>query len=109
MKRYILFALIILVASLFVWYLSTKTDIKVNPEDLLATTENIFGDNKKMDEIRNRENIKRQQELIVQEVYLNEEKDRINHEKEEAIKEYDAQIQKVEAQLETVRKEKITF
>lgn len=112
MKRYIspfVFIVIVFIASFVIWYLNQKTDVKINPESLIATTESIFGNDKKMNEIRNRENVKRQQELIVQEVYLIEEKDRINKEKEEAIKTFDDQITKVETQLETVRKEKISF
>jgi len=105
----------ILIASLFVgiillvkFTIFRTSEEKVNAYPL--TKEAVMSvDEKKLTEIRNRENIKRQQELIVQEVYLTEEKDRINNEKEEAIKQFDAEIQKIEEQLEATRKEKISF
>jgi len=64
---------------------------------------------KKLEEIRNRENIKRRQELIVQEVFLMEEKDRISIEKDEAIKQYDIQTEEIEKLLEEIRAEEISF
>jgi len=63
----------------------------------------------KKDSIRSREEIKRQQELIVQETYLNEERERIEREKAEAIAEFDNQISEIELQLEAVRGEKLSF
>ena len=66
-------------------------------------------DTKKLDEIRNRPGIKQQQELIVQETYLNEEKSRIQTEKVQATAKYDSQIADVEKQLEQVRSEKTSF
>ena len=66
-------------------------------------------DLKKLDEIRSRENIKKQQELIVQETYLVEEKARVQSEKEAAIAEFDSQITVIENQLEGVRSAKMSF
>lgn len=111
MNRYIIpfvVIILILILSFFLWYKNQK--IVVNNVDSVKNVETIIPtENKKLDEIRNRENIKRQQELIVQEIYLSEEKDRINQEKEEAIKMFDAQIQEKEKQLEDIRAEKISF
>jgi len=110
-RKTVLLIVVILVLSL-VFALVIRSfrahkDITVPTETTQKTT--TYEDNKKLDEIRNRENIKRQQELIVQEVYLSEEKDRINREKEDAIKQFDAQIQTVEKKLEDVRAEKVSF
>lgn len=81
----------------------------------------------KLEEIRSREYIQRQQELLVQETFLKEEKVRIENEKKEAIIQFDAQIAALEqaktnsvnsfdekiankeTQLEEVRAEKIDF
>lgn len=61
------------------------------------------------DEIRSRENIKRQQELIVKETYLSEEKARVENEKKKAIEDFDSQLSNLETQLEEVRGEKLSF
>ncbi len=66
-------------------------------------------DDSKLDAIRNREDIKKQQELLVQETYLSEEKTRMQAEKEQKIAEYDAQIADVETKLEEVRAQKLSF
>ena len=47
--------------------------------------------------------------MIVQEVYLSEEKDRITAEKEAAIKEYDLKIEEIEKMEENVRSELLLF
>jgi uncharacterized protein (UPF0333 family) len=99
---------VIFIILVFSGKLGQKGEINVSTEDDNKEI-TMFGDNKKMDDIRNRESIKKQQELIVQEVYLLEEKDRINAEKEEAIKQFDTQISKIEKSLETVRAEKVSF
>jgi hypothetical protein len=66
-------------------------------------------DEKRLEEIRNRETVKKQQELIVQETYFLEEKARIQTEKDTAIKQYDSQIGIIETQLEGVRASKLSF
>jgi len=100
--------IVVLIILIFSGSIGQKGEINASTEDDNKEI-TMFGDNKKMDDIRNRESIKRQQELIVQEVYLLEEKDRINAEKEEAIKQFDTQISKIEKSLETVRTEKVSF
>lgn len=61
------------------------------------------------DDIRNREYIKRQQELIVLETFLNEERARIEQEKTDAITKFDSEIASLETKLEEVRGEKMSF
>jgi hypothetical protein len=61
------------------------------------------------EDIRNRAEIQRQQELIVMETYLSEERIRIEGEKEAAIADFDSQLAEVEAKLEEVRGEKVSF
>lgn len=61
------------------------------------------------DRIRSREEIKRQQELIVEETYLNEERARVEKAKADAIAKYDAEIAELEAKLEAVRTERVSF
>lgn len=67
------------------------------------------GDTKKLNEIRNRADIKKQQELIVRETYLSEEKARVLAEKAEAIAKFDAEVDSIEKNLESVRAEKLSF
>lgn len=59
--------------------------------------------------IRDREDVKRQQELIVEETFLAEEKEKVNAEKKEAVQKYEENIQEIEAKLEAVRAEKMSF
>ena len=66
-------------------------------------------DPKVLDEIRNREDIKKQQELIVQETYFVEEKAKAQADKDAAIAKFDAQISSIEKQLEGVRSQKLSF
>ena len=54
----------------------------------------------KLEKIRNREDIKFQQELIVYIVFLREEKDRLQKEKDEAINQFDVQILEIEKEIE---------
>lgn len=61
------------------------------------------------DDIRNREYIKRQQELIVLETFLNEERARVEKEKADAIAKFDSEIAGLETKLEEVRGEKVSF
>lgn len=61
------------------------------------------------DDIRNREEIKRQQELIVLETFLNEERTRVEKEKADAITKFDSEIANLETKLEEVRGEKLSF
>lgn len=61
------------------------------------------------DDIRNREYIKRQQELIVLETFLNEERARVEKEKADAIAKFDSEIAGLETKLEEVRGEKMSF
>jgi len=108
MKRIKLLPFIVLfiLISVGIFFLATnvkKTSQQDNEQILQSVNE------KKLEEIRSREGIKRQQELIVQETFLIEEKDRIKNEKEEAIKQFDAQTEDIEKQLEAVREEQITF
>lgn len=107
LKIILILVTLIIAVSLYVYH--TKTSIIT---DEISTTSQIveeFGDSVKLDEIRERQNVKRQQELIVQEIYLLEEKDRIQTEKEETIKKYDTEIQNIENKLESVRNEKLSF
>lgn len=66
-------------------------------------------DPKILDEIRNRPNIRKQQELIVQETYFIEEKGKVQTEKDSAISKFDNQISVIEKQLEEVRSQKLSF
>ncbi len=100
------FIVLLVIVSVGLFFLATsvkRTSQQDNNQVLQSANE------KKLEEIRSRENIKRQQELIVQETFLMEEKDRIKNEKDEAIKSFDAQTAEVEKQLEAVRAEQITF
>jgi len=63
-----------------------------------VTVKDSFGDETKLAEIRNRETIKQQQELIVKETYLIEEKTRLQ-----------AEIAEVEKKLESIRGEKLSL
>ncbi|MCP6727374.1 MAG: hypothetical protein KJI69_05195 [Patescibacteria group bacterium] len=99
--------IVIFVAAItFYGTVMNKTIVENNVE---TPEELSFVDNEKIKEIRNREEVRRQQELIVEEIYLTEEKENIQTEKEKAIKRFDAQIADVEIKLETVREEKLSF
>lgn len=60
-------------------------------------------------EIRSREDIKKQQELLVQETYLMEQRAKLVEERERALKTYTDQLGVVETQLEEVRAQKTSF
>lgn len=62
-----------------------------------------------IEEIANRPEIKKQQELIVKEQYIKEEKARTLEEKKKVIAEFDLKLQSYELELEGIRKEKIVF
>lgn len=107
-------ALLIVVALVMggTWYASehmSTTTVYSNQNQAEEKAPEPSVDNKKLDEIRSREAIKKQQELIVMETYLNEEKERIEAEKEAAIAKFDAEIAEVEKNLEGVRAEKLSF
>lgn len=108
MKRYIkkiILALTLILGLLFIALSYSAIVNKTTTNDALTVDEETT----KLNEIRDREEIKRQQELIVQEVYLSEEKDRITAEKETAIKEYDLKIEEIEKMEENVRSELLLF
>lgn len=113
-------------------FVATKsTTITVN-NNHATSTETVVDtavdvNEEKLEEIRSREEIRRQQELLVKETFLKEEKSRITSEKEAAISDFDAQIAALEeakkksvaefdsqistkeTELEQVRSEKIDF
>ncbi len=62
-----------------------------------------------IDEIANRPEIKRQQELIVKEAYVKEEKAKTQEAKKQAIAEFDSKLAGFETELEAIRKEKTSF
>jgi len=108
MKRYIkkiILALVLILGLLFIALSYSAIVNKTTTND----ASNVDEETTKLNEIRDREEIKRQQELIVQEVYLSEEKDRITAEKEAAIKEYDLKIEEIEKMEENVRSELLLF
>lgn len=110
--------------------LSTDISVTNNPSNSTPPVEEekvVDENEEKLEEIRSREYIQRQQELLVKETFLSEEKVRIENEKEEAISEFDAQIaalenekasatamfdgqlENKEVELEEVRAEKVDF
>lgn len=62
-----------------------------------------------MSDIRSREDIKRQQELIVDEAYQNDQKVKITAERDAADAKYAQQLSDIEKQLEAIRKEKLSL
>lgn len=90
---------------------STETFYNSNASTTEQTIEEEVIDESdlKKESIRSREDIKRQQELIVQETYLNEERQNIEKKKAEAIEEFNSQLEHLESQLEEVRGEKMSF
>ena len=69
----------------------------------------VIKSNKDMDDIRNRADIKKQQEVIVQEAYYLQQKDKVTGEKEASIQDFDNQLSDIEKQLEDVRAQKLSF
>ena len=63
----------------------------------------------KLEAIRNREDIKKQQELLVQEAYLLDQKQEAEQAKKAANEKYQSQINQIETQLEQVRSQKLSF
>lgn len=60
-------------------------------------------------DIRNREDIKKQQELLVKETYQLEQKEKTIQAKKDAVTKFDAEIKAIEVELEAIRKEKLSF
>jgi len=108
MKRYIKKIILALVLILGLLLIALSYSAIVN-KTTTNDASNVDEETTKLNEIRDREEIKRQQELIVQEVYLSEEKDRITAEKEATIKEYDLKIEEIEKMEENVRSELLLF
>lgn len=64
---------------------------------------------KTFEEIRNREEVRRQRELIVEEIYLMEEREKIERKLKDAIEGINLEIDDIESKLESVRAEKLSF
>lgn len=106
----IAFAIIIVVVIGIVALLNV-TNTTTYHADTSSSTSQIVSEDvaDPYDDIRNRENIKRQQELIVLETFLNEERTRVEKEKADAIAKFDSEIAELETKLEGVRGEKLSF
>jgi predicted Zn-dependent peptidase len=63
----------------------------------------------KKEQIRSRDDIRRQQELLVEETYLLEEKAKTQAEMKASIASYEEALQTMEEQLDAIRGEKIDF
>ena len=107
MKRHLvkfIIVFVIVVGLVFVGYYIPPNKNSVEHREKVT-----YANNKKLEEIRNREDIKRKQELIVQETYLIEKKKRIEQEKEDAIQNFSSQLNENETKLETIRSEMLSF
>lgn len=103
---------VLMVLGLVTFIMSRGSITTVNNENATSTSEVmevINEEDLKKDSIREREDIRIQQELIVQETYLGEERARVEKEKEEATAKFDAELEDLELQLEEVRGKKLSF
>lgn len=87
-------------------YIIWSYNVKTNTIEYKAPVQQVLSG---IDEIANRPEIKRQQELIVKEQFVKEEKAKTQEAKKKMIAEFDAKLAGFETELEAIRKEKTTF
>lgn len=100
--RFVMFPVVVFVAGYIVWSYDVENDEVNYTAPVVQVLEGI-------DAIAARPDIKRQQELIVKEAYVKEEKAKTLEAKKKAIAEFDAELAGFESELELIRKEKTTF
>lgn len=101
-KRFLVLVIILSIAGYTTWAYNVEKNTVEFVAPVVKTLEGI-------DAIANRPDIKRQQELIVKEAYVKEEKAKTIEAKRQAVAEFDAKLSGYEAELEAIRKEKTTF
>lgn len=110
-KWFIVVAFIIFAGAGLYHYAVIASTVEAVGSSVASSTSSSLSDEDKdeIDAIRNRADIKKQQELLVQETYLDEKKADIQKKKTDALTQYDAQISDVETKLEGVRADKMSF
>lgn len=101
-RKWLVIFMVLGISGYVVWAYNVET----NKIEYVAPIQNILSG---IDEIANRPEIKYQQELIVKEQYIKEEKARTLEEKKKVIAEFDLKLQSYELELEGIRKEKTVF
>lgn len=101
-KKWLVIFIVLGISGYVVWSYDTQKEEIVFEAPVIKVLDGI-------DEIANRPEIKRQQELIVKEQYVKEEKARTQEEKKQSIADYDAKLAGYESELELIRKEKTVF
>ena len=101
-KKWLVIFIVLVVSGYIVWGYDVKKGEVVFEAPVIKVLDGI-------DEIANRPEIKRQQELIVKEQYVKEEKAKALEAKKQSIAEYDAKLAGFETELELIRKEKLGF
>ena len=102
-------AVIIVISAIAIFVYVSRTGTKTTVENIETTEEITFGDNKKLEEIRSREEVQHQQELIVQKIYLIEKREQLERKLKEAIEGIDLEISDVDKELEFLREEELSF
>ncbi len=101
-KKWVIVLLVVLFSGYLVWAYNVQTHTVNYTAPLNKVLSGI-------EEIANRPDIKRQQELIVKEEYTKEEKAKTLEAKKKAVAEFDAKLAGYETELESIRKEKVSF
>lgn len=109
MKRVFTFTILFIVIILFgIGIYNIKAEFTME-RPVPEQTQEQEARNEELERIRNREDVKKQQELLVQEVYLLERKKEAVNKKEEALRLYEEEVSQIETELESVRAQKLSF
>ncbi len=99
-KKLITFLIFLAILALSYGYLNKQNTVTYSESENKSPTLPVS--NKGIDEVMNRAEFKKQQELLAKEIFLTEEKQRIEAELK-------AKIDSIEKQLEEVRSQKVSF